>query len=280
MTRRPRRRWTVIAGMVAMALTVPALIEAVYVSPTALFLDRDNPNGQLTVGNRGTEPEEVAIELKFGFVDADSAGTPFIRLIDDPGAEFPSAADWIGVYPQRMRLAPGEKRVVRVFARPPADLPVGEYWSRIIVAGRRAAPDPGGGDSVVRAGVSVEVRLVTSVTYRNGDVNTGLTLHDIAAEAFDDSLVVRTGLERRGSAAYLGTVSFELLDRGGAVVREWATPISVHVSVTRRFVFPLEPVPAGDYTLRIRAEASRPDIADVHVLPARTVTYSIPLTVG
>ncbi|MDH4044041.1 MAG: hypothetical protein OEY20_03015 [Gemmatimonadota bacterium] len=276
----PRRltRWIVAAGIAA-ALLIPTVIGAVYVSPTALFLDDDNRNGQLTVGNRGTEAEEVSIELRFGFVDADSSGTPFIRFIDDPGPEFPSATEWLGVYPQRVRLAPGEKRTVRVFARPPADLPNGEYWSRLIVSGRRAAIDVATGDSLVRAGVNVEVRLVTSVTFRKGAVSTGLTLHDIAATPYADSLVVRTGMERRGTAAYLGTVYFEVLDQGGAIVREWATPVSVHVSVTRRFVFPLEPLPPGTYTLRLRAETTRPDIAEARVLPARTVTYAVPLTV-
>lgn len=275
-----RDHWRrMLAIGIAAALVIPTAIGAVYVSPTALFLSDTNRNGQLTVGNNGTEPEEVQIELKFGFVDADSAGTPFVRMIDDPGPEFPAATAWLGVYPQRVRLAPGERQTVRVFARPPADLPDGEYWSRLIVSGRRAPTDLATGDSLVQAGVSLEVRLVTSVTFRKGEVNTGLTLHDITAQAFPDSLVVHTGMERRGTAAYLGTVFFEVLTAGGTVVRDWSTPVSVHVSVTRRFVFPLEPLAPGDYTLRVRAEATRPDIAEAHVLPARSVSYSIPLPV-
>jgi hypothetical protein len=278
MTRRPWNRWMLVIGIVV-ALLVPTVIGAVYVSPTALFLDDANRNGQLTVGNRGPDPEEVTIELKFGFVDADSAGTPFIRFIEEPGPDFPSATEFLGVYPQRMRLAPGEKRVVRVFARPPDDLPEGEYWSRLIVSGRRAAPVGVTGDTTVRAGVSVEVRLVTSVTFRKGELHTGLTLHDITATAHPDSLVVLTGMERIGTAAYLGTISFEILEQGGVAVREWSTPVSVHVPVVRRFVFPLEPLPPGNYTLRLRAETTRPDIADERVLPARPVSYSIPLVV-
>jgi hypothetical protein len=269
----------VVAVGITAALLIPTVIGAVYVSPTALFLDDSHRNGQLTVGNQGTEPEEVSIELKFGFVDADSTGTPFIRLIDDPGPEFPSATGWLGVYPQRVRLAPGEKRTVRVFARPPADLADGEYWSRLIVSGRRATMGVATGDTLVQAGVSVEVRLVTSVTFRKGAVSTGLTLHDITTTPYPDSLVVHTRMERRGTAAYLGTVHFEVLDQGGATVHEWSTPVSVHVSVTRRFVFPLEPLAPGSYTLRLRAEATRPDIADELVLPARTVTYAVPLVV-
>jgi hypothetical protein len=90
MPRRAWSRWIVAAGLAA-ALLVPTVIGAVYVSPSALFLDDANRNGELTIGNASSEPEEVRIELMFGFVDTDSAGTPFVRLIDDPGPELPSA---------------------------------------------------------------------------------------------------------------------------------------------------------------------------------------------
>ena len=278
MAHRASSRW-ILAVAIALALLVPAAIGAVYVSPSALFLDDGNRNGELTIGNAGTEPEEVRIQLVFGFVDADSMGTPFVRMIDDPGPEYPSATNWLGVYPQQVRLAPGEKRIVRVFARPPADLPDGEYWSRLIVSGRRAPDLALGGDSLARAGVSVEVRLVTSVTFRKGSLTTGVTLHDITAAPYPDSLVVRARLERHGNAAYLGTASFDVVDARDSVVRAWSSPISVHVPVTRRFVFAMEPLPAGNYVLRVRAETVRPDILADRILPARTVAYTIPLTV-
>jgi len=278
MAHRALSRW-IPAAAVAVALLVPAVIGAVYVSPSALFLDDGDRNGELTIGNAGSEPEEVRIELVFGFVDADSTGTPFVRMIEDPGPEFPSATRWLGVYPQRVRLGPGEKRIVRVFARPPADLPDGEYWSRIIVSGRRAPDVAVGADSVTRAGVSVEVRLVTSVTYRKGSLTTGITIHDITPAPYPDSLVVRARLERHGNAAYLGTMSFDIVDRTDSVVRSWSSPLSVHVTVTRRFVFPMEPLAPGEYVLRVRAEAARPDILADRVLPARPVSYSLPLVI-
>jgi hypothetical protein len=49
--------------------------------------------------------------------------------------------------------------------------------------------------------------------------------------------------------------------------------------VTRRFVFAMEPLPAGRYVLRVRAETVRPDILADRILPARTVAYTIPFTV-
>jgi hypothetical protein len=279
MARRPGRHWT-IAVLAAAGLLAPAVIHAVYVSPTAVFMDDGNRNAQVTLGNSSDVPEEVRIELKFGFLDTDSAGTPFIRIIEDPGPEFPSATGWLGVFPLRTRLEPGEKRVVRLFARPPADLPDGEYWSRLIVTSRRAPSPVAPGDSLARAGVSLEIRLVTSVTFRKGQVSTSLTLRDLTAAAEGDSLVLRVGMDRGGNAAYLGTMHVDLTDALGAVAREWATPVAVHVPISRRFVFPLDSLAAGTYLLRLTTEAKRDDVPEGGVLPAPPVADSITVTVS
>ena len=279
MPRRPWRRRALTAIAVA-GLLAPAVIHAVYVSPTAVFMDDGNRNAQVTLGNSSDVPEEVRIELKFGFLDTDSAGTPFIRIIEDPGPEFPSAAGWLGVFPQRTRLEPGEKRVVRLFARPPADLPEGEYWSRLIVTSRRAPSPVTPGDSLARAGVSLKIRLVTSVTFRKGRVSTALTLRDLEATADGDSLVLRLGMDRGGNAAYLGTMHVELADQQGVIARQWATPIAVHVPINRRFVFPLESLAPGTYLLRLRTEAKRDDVQEGGVLPAPPVADSLTVSVG
>jgi hypothetical protein len=279
MSPRPWSRWAIAAVAVA-GLLVPAVIHAVYVSPTAVFMDDRHRNAQVTLGNSSDVPEEVRIELKFGFLDTDSAGTPFIRIIEDPGPDFPSATGWLGVFPQRARLEPGEKRVVRLFARPPADLPDGEYWSRLIVTSRRAPSPLAPGDTLARAGVSLEIRLVTSVTFRKGQVSTALTLRDLTAAAGGDSLVLRLGMDRGGNAAYLGTMQVELVDPQGGVARQWATPIAVHVPIHRRFVFPLEGLTPGTYLLRLLTEAKRDDVAEGGVLPAPPVVDSLTVTVG
>jgi len=270
----------VIAAAAAAAFLIPAVIEAVWISPTAVFMDDTARNTQVTIGNASDEPEEVTIELRFGYLDTDSVGTPFIRLLDDPGPEYPSAAQWTGLFPQRARLEPGEKRVVRLFARPPADLPDGEYWSRLIVTSRRAASPVAAADSSLQAGVNLEIRLVTAVTFRKGTLTTGIALGDVTAFADADSLVVRVGMDRLGTAAYLGTGHFELVDATGAVVQQWATPLAVYYPINRRFVFPLDGLAPGTYLVRVRAEAVRPDIEEGRVLPAPTVSDSVSVTVG
>jgi hypothetical protein len=274
----PARR---IAAITVVSLVLlPAVIEAIYVSPTAVFMDDRTQAAQITIGNSGDRPEEATVELKFGFPDADSAGTPYVRFVDDPGSEFPSSADWIRPFPQRVRLEPGAVQVVRLLARPPAGLPDGEYWTRMIVTGRGAVLRVASGDSAVQAGVSLEIRLVTSVTYRKGRVTTRVVLRNLAAEAEGDSLSVWANMTREGNAAFLGTADVELVNGRRAMVRHWSTALSVHYPMRRRFSFPLDSLAPGDYFVRFRLRTQRPDLPAERVLQAPTVLDSVAVRVG
>jgi hypothetical protein len=270
----------VAAGTVLLAVLLPAIIEAIYVSPTAVFMDERSEATQIAIGNSGDTPEEATVELKFGFPDADSAGTPFVRMTDDPGPEYPSAADWIRAYPQRVRLEPKSQQVVRLLARPPANLADGEYWTRLIVTGHGASVPVQGADSGVRVGVNLVIRLVASVTYRKGKVTTGVAVRDLGAEAEGDSLTLWAHVDRLGNAAYLGTADIELVNGGGSTVRRWSTALAVYVPMRRRFSFPLDSVPPGDYRVRLRLRAERPDLPADRVLPAPTVVDSVAVRVG
>ena len=269
-----------IAALTALIfILAPAIIWAIYVSPTAVFMDPRTRDASVTIGNSGETPEEATIELKFGFPDADSAGTPYIRFVDDPGPEFASAAAWIRPFPQRVRLEPGTQQVVRLLARPPADLPDGEYWTRMIITGRGASVSLPTQDSGVRVGVGLEIRLVTSVTWRQGRVTTGVAVRNLTAEADGDSLAVWANLARLGNAAYLGTADIELTTARGTVVHRWAIPLSVYYPVRRRFAYPTGRLEPGDYKVRFRLRAERPDLPEGRVLPAATVTDSVSVRV-
>ena len=104
--------------------------------------------------------------------------------------------------------------------------------------------------------------------------------YHVAAFDLRDSLVVRAGMDRVGNAAYLGTGHFELVDAAGAIARQWSTPLAVYYPINRRFVFPLENLAPGAYTVRVRAEAVRPDIEEGRVLPAASAMDSVAVIVG
>ncbi len=277
--RLPRPVLRVLACTAAAVVLMPAIIEAIYVSPTAVFLDMRARDAQITIGNAGDTPEEATVEIRYGFPDTDSAGTPFVRFVDDPGPEFRSAADWIRPYPQRVRLEPGTQQIVRLLARPPADLPDGEYWTRMIVTGRGAVVRVPTTDSAVRVGVDLQIRLVTSVAFRKGAVTTGVSLRGLTAEAEGDSLAVWASLTREGNAAYHGTAEIELTTTQGATLVSWTMPLSVHFPMRRRFAHPIAGIEPGDYRVRFRLRAVRRDLPADRVLRAPAVADSIPVRV-
>jgi hypothetical protein len=274
--RPPRLAHALSCAAVALMLS-PAFLRAVLVAPHAVFMDHRSRTGQVFLVNTSTEPEEVSIELKFGYPATDSTGTVFIRLIDQPDSTEPSAAAWIKAYPKRMVLAPGQRQVVRLLATPPAGLPDGEYWSRIIATSRGSKVAVVGADSGVSAGLSLELRTIISLTYRKGEVHTGVSVTDFRASREGDSLVVWFGAERQGNAAYLGTLGYRLLDAGQHVRGEWETPVAVYHSLARRYVFPLDSVPAGRYTVQMSLTTARSDLDQRNILPAAPVTRTVDL---
>ncbi len=246
----------------------PVFADAILVSPHALFITHEQRTGEIFLINQGDEAEEVEVAFQFGYPATDSAGAIGMRLIQEPPPDAASAAGWLRAFPRRARVEPGQRQRVRVRANPPSDLPDGEYWSRIIVTSRGAQqPVAVAGDTAVQAGVTLELRTITSLAYRKGTVHTGVTLDEFRVTDGQDSIEAWVGLSRGGNAAYLGTVLFELLD-DDEMVKAWPTPVAVYYSVLRRFVLATDDVPPGRYRLRLLVSTDRGDIDPRYVLPA------------
>ncbi len=273
--------WCARAGVLALGgMTLsPVLASAVLVAPHALFISHEAQTGEVYLVNQGGTAEEVSVELRYGYPATDSLGNIGIRFVDDPGPDDPSAAGWMRAFPRRARVDPGRRQRVRIQATPPADLPDGEYWTRLVVTSRAVEEPVAAIDSAVRAGVTIELRTITSVIYRKGDVHTGVRLDGFRSSAVGDSLEAWVQLTREGNGAYLGTIRFELLDTDGTVVRFWATPVAVYVDQNRRFVFPLEGLPGGYYRLRLLVSTARQDIDPQYVLPAPPVERTVSITI-
>jgi hypothetical protein len=261
-----------------LAGTPPA--QAIVLAPHALFIDHHTRSGILYVQNPGDDVEEVSIALEYGYPASDSAGGVYIELIPDPPANAPSAAGWVRALPQRIRVLPGARQAVRLLAQPPAELPDGEYWSRIIVTSHAAqAPVPVSEDAAVRVGLTLEMRTITSLIYRKGQVSTGVALDDFAVESAGDTLVAAVRVSRRGSGAYLGKVEFVLTDAQGKEVGGWEQAIAVYFDLYRRYSLPTKGLAPGPYSLAVRLSTERSDIAQAQLLPAEAVERTIQLVV-
>jgi hypothetical protein len=269
---------------VAAALTGAAAslnAQGVMVAPHAVFIDHRVRSGSVFLYNPGTEPVEVTISTLFGYPVTDSAGTIVLRTIEAPDSTVPSALAWLQAFPRRLTVAPLDRQTVRLLARPPAGLPDGEYWVRLMVAAKAGQvpitglPDTSG----ISVGLTLEVRTVIGVAYRKGPVTTSVALSNLRAQLRGDSLVTWSHLERRGNAAYVGMVRGSVVDSTGAVRGSFATPLSVYFTLDPKIGSNVGKLPRGRYWLRYEVVTEREDLDPSVVLLAPAVRDSVQLVV-
>lgn len=275
MTRSRRRTAAVVGLLVAAALTLPPVLEAVLVAPHAVFMTHRTRTGQLQLHNTGSRPEEVTIELKYGYPAGDSTGRVQVQLTDQPDSTEPSAAGWVRAFPRRLVLNPGERQVVRLLATPPERLADGEYWSRIVVTSRAGQARAQAADSGVTTGIDIQLRTVLSLIYRKGPVTTAIAIDSLRAAGDRDSLVVMARLDRGGNGAWIGNAVFTLSDSAGAPVADWSYAVAVYRSDTRRFTLPLDGVDPGAYRLRVELNTDRNDVDRGNLLQTPPVLDSL-----
>jgi len=259
-------------------LLVPRLLPAqgVLVAPHYLVMDHRTRSGTVTVYNPSSDPIEVSIGTLFGYPVTDSTGQFTLLTPEHPDSSLPSATGWVEAYPRRLSLAPRERQTVRLLGRPPASLSDGEYWTRLVVTAKGGTvPVTGLADtSAIRVGLTLEVRTILPVFYRKGLLQTGASISNVRTTVSGDSLEIRARLERKGSAAFIGTLRGTLVDSTGSEVSRFATPLAVYFDVDPRFTMPLAHPRPGRYRLFLELATEREDLEPDILLQARPIRDS------
>lgn len=274
-------RRSILPVVLAAIGALPLAAQGVMVAPTAVFIDHRTRSGSVLLYNQGTEPVEVTISTAFGFPVTDSLGRIVLQSFEQPDSTLPNAAPWLQAFPRRLTIAPLERQTVRLLVRPPANLPDGEYWARLIFASKGGRiPVSGPADTAtIQVGLTLEVRINIPVIYRKGPVRTGVALSNLRAQLVADTLQVTSRLQRLGNAAFIGTVRATLVDSTGAARGEFTTHLGVYYVLEPRFSIPVGVLPSGRYWLRFEARAEREDLAPEVVLPAAAVRDSVEVRV-
>jgi len=278
-----------LAGMVVCA-SASLAAQGVMVAPHAVFIDHAQRSGSVLLYNPGTEPVEVTISTIFGYPTTDSTGG--IKLDTLAADSSVSALPWIQAFPRRLTVGPRERQTIRLLARPPVELPPGEYWLRLVIAAQAGrVPISGVSDTTaIQVGLKLEVRTIIGVNYRKGPVTTGLSLSNLRAQVVGDSVITRAKLERRGNAAFIGMVRETITDSTGAVraqrvgdslVTSYQSPIGVYFTMEPRLATAIAApgLRRGRYWLRYEVVAEREDLDPRVVLKAPAVRDSVQLVV-
>lgn len=272
-------RWS-IAVLLAMS-PAAAVAQGVVVAPHAVYIDHATRTGALTLYNPGQEPVEVGISFGFGYPTTDSAGTVGLDLLDEPPVGQPGATAWLEAFPRRVTISPKQRQTIRLLARPPAGLPDGEYWARIIVSAKGGrVPVAGVPDSnEITVGLTLEIRTVIAAVYRKGVLTTGITLAPVSATFAPDTVSVRIPMTRTGTAAYLGTAEVEVVDSRGKVVGQTERTVGVYYTLDPRLDVPVDSILPGTYKVRVNVSTVREDLPSQIALPAPPVRDSVEITV-
>jgi hypothetical protein len=253
-------------------------VMAIVVAPTGVYMTDRNPAAAVTLYNPTDIPEEVSVETLFGYPTTDEDGN--VRMAMDPEGRDPrSAAGWIRALPRRLVVPPGERRTVRLLAQPPAEIPDGEYWTRLVFTSRgqklpvEGVPDSSG----VQVGLNLAVRTVIAATFRKGEVSTGMEVLNFEPRIEGDSLVVHPHMIRQGNAAYIGLAEFSLVNEAGEEARAWTAQIAAYRDYARRFAYDVSDLPSGEYRLTFRLSTEREDIALADRLATVPVELSAPV---
>ncbi|HEX5005434.1 MAG TPA: hypothetical protein VFV65_08960 [Gemmatimonadales bacterium] len=265
-----------------LALTpAPALAQGVVVAPHAVFIDHATRSGAINLYNPGQDPVEVSVSFGFGYPTTDSAGTIKVEVADSAPAGEPGNTGWLQAFPRRVTVGRQQRQTIRILATPPAGLPDGEYWGRVIIgASGGKVPVAGIPDSSdISVALTLEVRTVISVTYRKGVLTTGVTLAPLSAALETDSVAVRVPMTRTGNAAYLGTVRAEVVDSRGKVVGQAERYVGVYHVLDPKILVPVDTLPPGTYTVRVDISTDRTDLPPRSAIPASPVRDSVQFTV-
>jgi hypothetical protein len=245
-------------------------------------MQHETRSGVLYVHNPSEVPIEVEIDLVFGYPVSDDEGRVRVVYYPDPEPEAPSAARWTRALPRRVVVPPGRRQAVRLLSRPPAGLPDGEYWSRILVTTQpqTVATQSIDASGAIQVGLKTATRTVTSLNYRKGDLRTAVVLRRFDHWSDEDKIVAEVDLERRGNAAFLGRLELNLIDASGKVAYAFDHSIAVYYDLLRHIEIPLEGLAAGDYSLRLRISTERTDIPQQDIVAANPIEESVELQLG
>jgi len=252
---------------------------AVLVAPHALFIDHRERSTVLYVHNPDDHPVEVEIGLSYGYPRGDGKGGIKVFLEDHPEPGEPSCAAWVQALPRRMVLQPRQRQAIRLLARPPAGLPDGEYWSRVIVSSQKAAePRKLEQSEGVQVGLALATRTIISLNYRKGKVSTGVDLRHMRARVDSAAVHLDLDLHRSGNAAWLGQVDAVLSDASGREVQRWNRALAVYEDLQRSLNLPLDDPPLpGRYTISLQLDTDRADLPPEGILPCPAVVRSMAL---
>jgi P pilus assembly chaperone PapD len=265
----------------AIVLLVSSLTQAqVIVAPTILFMSDQSRFGTFVVMNRSNTPQEISVSFRFGFPESDSSGTIRMQYNDSSMAQEHSCQSWVKGFPQKFIVNPGQQQVVRLLVAPPADIPDGEYWTRLVTSSTPQAKTIDTVRTGITANITFVLEQVTTIIYKKGNVSTSVDVPTVEVKQDSASVDLLAHVTRGGNSPFFGKVSAVVQDKAGNKLYSEEEVIAVYRNeMTLKFAVPLSKLREGSYTADIKLTSERSDISQDDLLKTapleKTIDFSV-----
>jgi P pilus assembly chaperone PapD len=253
------------------------LSAGVLVAPTSVILSERKKTGRLTIQNPSDKPKEVTIGFSFGIPVSDSLGNIELNLSDSAVTDDRSALGWIRAFPRKVILEPGASQIIRFVARPPKDLPNGEYWCRVMVksqAGETSIPVP---DDTTKITTKLNMIMQTAIVlkYRTGNLVSKLEVTNSRVHREDSTVFAYISMANRGNVSYIGVLNTRLVDADGKELSRRKIDLAVYRELTRRMELP---VTGTDFKSPLKVEVTisnegRSDVPPEEMVVGNVIDY-------
>ncbi len=241
------------------------------VAPNAFVIEAPSRSTEMYIRmSADATPMEFEISSHFSVPGTDSLGN--FKLLTMDSLSHRSISPHLRFSPRRFILAAGEHQLVRISVTSDS-LPDGEYWSRVVVAAKLVSEAVPIDERAMTAQMGLEIRTVSGLLYRKGDLNADI---DIAAQRSfvrNDSLFVDLDIQKSSPAAWLGTALIEISDSNGTVLYSNSIPANVYVGTRYRHVVPSLALKPGLYRAMVTMSTYRDDSL-IPLIQAQKVTSS------
>jgi hypothetical protein len=226
----------------------------VRVRPSAIYLNDSVLTGMVTVTNDSDNPTDVAVTLRYGYPTSDSFGNPSLNISDVPNGSQSLYISWIQIYPQKFVIKPHDRQIIRMKINPPSVLKEGEYWIRPVLDVQSFSQN---GSVNVRPSNHSQ-QFVLLANYRHGEAFTGLAIERIMPILRPDGkITLKLDLERKGNAAYRGSITCKIKDQNQKTISTIKRNIAVYERLTQNLTVEELNFQDGFYTVDIVAKTNR-----------------------
>lgn len=273
-----RTKCLILTALLALGAS-PARAQ-ILVAPIQLFLRERAPLGTFYLFNQSAQPQEIAISFRFGYPVASDSGGPGMLYGDTLPLRERSMQAWVRAFPRQFILGPGQRQEVRVTARPPANLPEGMYWTRLVTTSTPQVPTVDSVAPGVSARIIFRLEQITTVLFSRGQTSTAVAADTPRVQLDSGHVSFLAHLTPGGNAPFFGTTTIRILNSAGAQVDSSLVKFALYTPILQRLDFARAQLPAGSYRAELRVASERDDIAAQDLLRIepllRGITFTIP----